>query len=59
MAGLLTFMTETSGLPTALQADLYPVVAKTKLQASAWNDVPEACTVAICCHAICGYDLFS
>ena len=30
MAGLLTFMTETSGLPTPLQADLYPVVAKTK-----------------------------
>ena len=43
MAGLLTFMTETSGLPTPLQADLYPVVAKTKLQATAWTDVPEAC----------------
>ena len=43
MAGLLAFMTETSGLPTPLQADLYPVVAKTKLQATAWADVPEAC----------------
>jgi hypothetical protein len=59
MADLLTFMTETSGLPTALQAGLYPVVAKSKLQASAWDDVPEACTVVICSHGICGYDLFS
>ena len=45
MAGLLTFMTETSGLPTAFQADLHPVVAKSRLQASAWDDVPEACAV--------------
>ena len=58
MAGLLTFMTEASGLPTALQTDVFPVVAKTKLQASAWTDVPEACVSVIFVHAILVLFLF-